>query len=391
MLLKIQKILICLFMLYNFFFRWIGYYKEIILYSFILIILLLSTVNTIKYQGISNRLFKNGIGVWFSLGIYALVFGIMIAIDRVSLFESLLKYLSSVMICYSISQIIYIEKKVGWFLKSYLFICVLCSLQIIFNGYGNNSLSLGEGNNVNYLGLFMVYGIFCLAYLYKPESLSMFDTMMVSTGIITFLYVILKTASRKSMIAAIGFIVFWLITLVADYIKTKNYRKLMLLFSFSVIVLILFSNRIIDYYSSSYAWERMTYLFIADSEANLIRFKMYSDGISMFLDSPLFGVGFDQYKFYSYYGLYSHSTYIEMLACCGLIGVILYFYPLIDIIKKLFLNYKKDFYHSSLMLLLISVQLFIGVGAILFYDLFHMIFMMSILNSSSKLMTRLAL
>jgi len=60
-----------------------------------------------------------------------------------------------------------------------------------------------------------------------------------------------------------------------------------------------------------------------------IRLSMAEAGIPLFLESPVFGIGFDQYRVQSWryggaMGSYSHSTVVEVLSCTGFVGISLY-------------------------------------------------------------------
>ena len=74
----------------------------------------------------------------------------------------------------------------------------------------------------------------------------------------------------------------------------------------------------------------------------------------MFIDSPLIGKGFDNFKYYAYNMLnawtevYSHSNWAELLSGTGIIGTAMYYVPfiasvvaLVDMLKKLTGNSRK--------------------------------------------------
>lgn len=56
-----------------------------------------------------------------------------------------------------------------------------------------------------------------------------------------------------------------------------------------------------------------------------VRMQMYLDGLQMVSDSPIFGVGLNNYRLLSSTGLYSHSDYIEVASGTGIVGMLLYY------------------------------------------------------------------
>ena len=60
------------------------------------------------------------------------------------------------------------------------------------------------------------------------------------------------------------------------------------------------------------------------------------DAFRVFLLHPIFGVGIDNYSLYSSFGLYAHSTILELLAGTGIFGTILFLCPYFSVIKTLF-------------------------------------------------------
>lgn len=62
------------------------------------------------------------------------------------------------------------------------------------------------------------------------------------------------------------------------------------------------------------------------------------DAFRVFLNHPIFGVGLDNYRFFSVFSMYSHNTYAEILACTGIVGGIAFiaviFSPLKVIVKE---------------------------------------------------------
>lgn len=86
-----------------------------------------------------------------------------------------------------------------------------------------------------------------------------------------------------------------------------------------------------------------------------IRIQRYANGISVFLDSPVFGKGIG--SVWMTIGFYSHNLFIDLLAETGLIGTLLFSGILILLFVRLFRLTKIN---SNVALILI-----VGIGALL--------------------------
>lgn len=55
------------------------------------------------------------------------------------------------------------------------------------------------------------------------------------------------------------------------------------------------------------------------------RMLLMEQGIQVWMEHPLLGVGWNNYRYYNTEGLYAHNNYVEMLASLGIIGFLLYY------------------------------------------------------------------
>ena len=118
---------------------------------------------------------------------------------------------------------------------------------------------------------------------------------------------------------------------------------------------------------------------------------MYSFGFNLFLENPLFGIGFNNFQEYFYTGQYSHSDYIESLASTGIVGFILYqgsYFVLLLKSFKLFLrsnpNSNYRFYYAFIIITVILLK-FIGLSIILYNSPIVMLIFVSIIFLSNNL------
>lgn len=55
------------------------------------------------------------------------------------------------------------------------------------------------------------------------------------------------------------------------------------------------------------------------------RMYLMNQGIKVWAEHPILGVGWHNYRFYNASGLYAHNNYVEMLASLGIVGFLLYY------------------------------------------------------------------
>lgn len=385
MLIKLNKYLLILFMIYNFWYRYAFSYNQVIMYVGVFITSVISLLIVLLNRA-NRKSFPKGLWMWVALGVYALIFGVLVATDTGSLLSSLLKYFASLAICFSVCIVSDNEDSLDWLLNTILVIAFLISYTTIFAGYGTRRISMGENHNTNYLGIFLVYGIFCLVYRYHNKNKNLLRVLVKIVVAMIFLFVIVLSGSRKALIAAAILFIIWSIAVLRDF---RNENRFLQFFG---MLLLLFVTSYIGYryflpfYMGSYSYERMMGL-LTDTSGN-VRWTLMKEAKGIFFNHPLVGVGFNQFHYYSIYDTYSHSTYFEILACCGIFGAAILFAPFISagitVIKRL----RYGNYQDIMMFALFCVLMFLAIGVILFYDAYHLIFVTCVifyLNDSQKI------
>lgn len=155
-------------------------------------------------------------------------------------------------------------------------------------------------------------------------------------GTIFLLFTIL-TQSRNGMLMGT---ITYLICVLVVLIKTKGIEKIKNLTIFSVILLMVitvmgeFNDEIRNIFSSIYK--------VGTNDSG--RIKIYKDGLKQFFEFPIFGNGFYECKAYRWGIPYNgdflppryHDTYVQILASCGVVGIIAYIYHRISTIKLFF-------------------------------------------------------
>ena len=106
-----------------------------------------------------------------------------------------------------------------------------------------------------------------------------------------------------------------------------------------------------------------------DGEA---RIYLYEEAWKLFLQHPIFGVGYANFG-PMHYGVYTHSTYAEILSCTGLMGFIpfvcYYLYISRELKKGVRLDNAKRVSTNHHLVLAFIVLLLLGIGEILIYKI----------------------
>ena len=196
--------------------------------------------------------------------------------------------------------------------------------------------------------------------------------MIYTLLIILFFCSTIASGSRKYLIADACLILIWAITLLrVRWAKGNTQERLILIISllfFLAAGIFVFRNM----YIGSSMHQRM---LDVDDMGNQHRIRNYRKALEIFIEHPLFGGGYDQFRYLSGAGGYAHSTYAEAIADFGLVGCVLYFTPILITTKRITSNAfggTRD-YKSMLLFAFCLSELFLGVGQIFFMGFQHFI------------------
>lgn len=315
-------------------------------------------------------------GVWINLllVVYCLAVGPFVAYDFIEMVEALIIYagyaVASMIICYLSS----LWKSIDWFLKISIFTSLLCGIYALLFGqrYLGYGIQLSSKNNIHIFALVMFFGIFALAYRSKTNIWSFLIHFSLA---IFMLYCIVESTSRKCLIAALIVIAIWLFSALSKYWKTGNSGTRIMI----VVVLVCIGCGAFLIYNNYFLQSRTFARFehFGDEESNSNRIEMYRMAFQIFLDKPVFGGGFHQYRFWrigSNGQGYSHSVYAQSIADLGFVGTVLYFMPILAAGIRLFklAVSKNGTYTSRVTFALYCAELFLGIGQIFFLEAQHM-------------------
>lgn len=231
----------------------------------------------------------------------------------------------------------------------------------------------GATNNPNSYGFLMLWTIgSSLLFWYKgPERrISIIRQAIIGAIITLATYAIILSGSRKTFVGLLFLLVGWVF--INQHIKTPwgMFKLVFILASTSIGAYIGFEwmlqNTFLGWRFEEF-WKLGEGSFIQALQHN-IRYLMYVDGIKMFLDNPIFGVGLGHFQVHFVTGQYSHSNYIEPLATTGLIGFILFqamfFLPLWRLMRMIRHETQPlELYQLKMMSVILCTILIIGLGA----------------------------
>lgn len=321
------------------------------------------------------------------------VTGMLIARNKGYVLDTMQSLVYEMLFGYCMYRISVRERKIDWFAYAWIITSIILVGYIyITGGYSDGKLariSINESTNVNTIGVFIMFGIWCVLYLLSNKKMSIIRTVAGVLTIAIFLYFIIQTVSRKSLIGSAFLIIFWLVFVLNPYLKRMSFGK-----RWVVITLIAGATGFIYWKFGavfSDASIAMNYRMSKLTEENITdmhRAALIKDALRVFVKHPLFGVGWNNYRFYSAFGQYSHNTYVEVLACTGLVGSFLAYALWFIEFKQVLLIIKKRKNKVVLanIICLLIILLFIDAVQIMYYNstllmIMHMIFTLSVIGS----------
>lgn len=323
------------------------------------------------------------ISLWIAFAVTCLFVGYLISENQHYLIASitaLIQYLVVIMMVTFISKH---DGNLDFIVTVMAVLAIACSFTTVFFGVpylGGSQISLSANLNPNSLGALFVFGIFAL--LYKFEMSNKMKIPITLFGILFIVYAINLTASRKSFIAALFLLFFWGGLTVPKNLKQLNFRDKTIVISIIFGVTLCFVYLLIPILPESIMMDRLSQLSIGDEN----RIGMYREAYQLFISSPFFGVGYNNFALRSVYGVYSHSTYAEVLACTGILGTFLYFSTYVAMGHKILtIVFNNKLTHimrvkALNILAIFLVMLFLGTGMIHFYDLSSSLVFASIIS-----------
>ena len=293
------------------------------------------------------------------------------------------------LICFSIVYMYYSHfSSVDRLLKATVWAGTFLSIYtILTNGIGTiiYTLSVGARMESEFTNINSLSGISSTAVILAMYFFLSKEKMYVFT-IIPNIVIVAASGSRKSLVLAI----LGIAMVIFDKNKSKNFLKSLLKIVFWGIVAILVAKVILEMPMFSMINERMQGLFAAlthrsgaDSSA-LKRTIMIRVGLEQFMRTPIFGVGINNsgpvvlanVMNGEYINAYLHNNFVELLACGGIVGFVIYYSMYYYSFKVLWKNRNNESKKTNIYLILLVCFLVLDYGQVTYYSKYTYYFIM---------------
>ncbi|MCK5310971.1 MAG: O-antigen ligase family protein [Desulfobacteraceae bacterium] len=233
--------------------------------------------------------------------------------------------------------------------------------------------TINDPNQLSTLLIVIIWANLCLMFTLKSK----WRYLLLINLTLSF-YMMLLTGSRKGFFAVIllSFLIFYFHGRISLQKKTRRSNRI---FYYSLFFLLTFIV-VCGVAVSPHGKRRIKHMVVTLNAEHITwgRPLHYRSTYRMFLESPILGKGFNQFRYIAYKygspkkGVYSHSTFLELLANTGIVALFLYlgavFYIFYGISKSLKLNITdKDNvilrFGQILIVLMLFCNLFSGMYA----------------------------
>ena len=175
---------------------------------------------------------------------------------------------------------------------------------------GESTRLAGLTLNSNLFSITIVYGVMILLNMFSRVK-KLFTKLIIISMIILGINFVFASGSRKGLIGLGIVLILWYILTYGKQIGRNPKVSLI-----SLTLLFLFSGYTVYKAQNSFLIERFVKesakvsMVTTEGSAGL-RMAMIEKGIQLIKEHPIMGVGLDQFRVVSGYGLYSHNNYIE--------------------------------------------------------------------------------
>ena len=327
-----------------------------------------------------NKLIK----YWIFFGVYCAFAAIIINADLLIVFDSLFTFFAFIAVVYCAGVVSKYTSDYSWFSKAILLLSIISAFCALFYGvpYDNGGYTvttISEYNNPNTLGLLMGIGTFMAVF---PEHKPRLVGWLVRIALMfIFLWVTVNTGSRSALLCEVAVIILFVYSQIKNAKKVSDARLIrnIALVAVGLIVTVVMFNIIRVGNVAGSAIRRLFENF--NSESFTGRTDLYAAAWSIYIQNPVFGIGYKCFETTSGFGYFMHSTYMELLSCTGTIGFVLFLWPVIKGTWGGIRAFRRDGGRSATILLMMLVS---GLFGIVYY---HMVFLMVLYLEISRIPT----
>lgn len=401
MLSKIIKFLLTVLLIYE---EWyLEKYQVIPNLLQILAILIVGCTFFNSYSSLWTYLSNKTFVSWFLFGLFAAFTALFFSAETLHAMDSLQTYFSFLAICFCAGAVSQKTRDLEWFRRAMLITACMCAFSAIFHGvdYKNGDYyvtTMSHRNNPNNLGLMMSIGVFFMLMPLKKQSV--FKWIVRALLTVAFIYVVVNTGSRSSLLCSITVVCFSVFSRIKNTSGKRANRllKQVILILACSVALLYVINLAENYTETGTAISRLLEKLFNGSETtgslwNRLLGKLQSDDFAgrtlfykaawqVFLQHPLFGVGYNCFGILYASGYMTHSTYMELLSCTGLVGFLLFLGPAFSGLKYAIISIKEN---QGRKIILLSMLLLSGFFGILYYNFVFMMVLYLIVFMKTEL------
>lgn len=269
-----------------------------------------------------------------------------------------------------LTQMPWNELRFNMIMKTYVFSAALLIIILAVTGNledSSESGRLGEEltGNANILAMMLMVGAVCAVWLLVSENKKSTKVFSAVSLIIVY-YGMFLSGGRKYIVAPIVFLYILLF-----FKKDKNGKKHIIrntvIIAFIVFAVYEIMMNVPTFYNSiGHRFEGFFNLFGENQKVDsstIVREKMIEAGWKAWPESPIWGHGFDSFKYFNQESVtghfyYSHNNFIELLYNQGIIGFIVYYSFYIYLAYKALKSKGKMIYKGFVLGLIVSFLLF---------------------------------
>ena len=229
--------------------------------------------------------------------------------------------------------------------------------------------------NANVLGMSASYLFGFIMYAAKKAK---WRKILLDVVLAILLVIILLTGSRKALIMVAVFVVAFFLFWTPEKGSVDMLLRIVGVVLLLVAAVLIIMNVDVFYEALGKRLESLLTYWITGEETDasaITRTNMINIALELFLNlNPLFGIGLNNFKYVSGYMTYSHNNYVELLCSLGIVGVLVYYGPMIYFTVRAFILWRKRIPGAILPLTILILQFINDFGQVSYYSFYIHIF-----------------
>lgn len=245
---------------------------------------------------------------------------------------------------------------------------LLLSFNFIANGTVNEQGRFSLGINANVMGMNAAYLFGIMLYGAKESQWKKWYWTMLA---VMLAVIALLTGSRKALVMLLIFSFAYIFMWKREKNFVKFFGRILGVAAVCTALIFLLMKVEVLYNSIGNRLESLYLQWVSGGDADasaITRERMVEIGIELFRKDPLLGFGHNAFKLYSGYFTYSHNNYIELMCSLGVIGLAIYYIPLIYFTIEAFRLWIRGVQGSILPLVILIIEFINDIGQVSYYS-----------------------